>query len=41
MELLMIGFNRLLNKYWVTVSTLIVAAPLVTIAFISAPVMGA
>jgi len=33
-------FNRLLNKYWVTVSTLIVAAPLATVAFTNAPFMA-
>jgi len=36
----MFEFNRLLNKYWVSVSTLLVAVPLVTVALISSPPMG-
>jgi len=31
----MFGVNRLLNKYWVSVSALLVAVPLVTVALIS------
>lgn len=34
------GFNGLLTKYWVSVSTLLVAMPLVAVALISMPTIS-
>jgi len=32
------GINKLLNKYWVAISPLIVAVPLVLVAVVNSPV---